>query len=309
MRPFSHEQSDKLVIASRVSPERFVQRNILLLAESLRAFGGVYSQTPFWCFSFGDEAPLADNIKERLLALGVRLLPVTGDRAPPEFPFMRKAFAAAHAEQMTSGQVDWLVWIDSDTVVLHEPTHFQLEAGKSLGYRPVHHTLIGSRYDAPLDPFWQRIYAACGVPDTHIYPIVTHIDETRIRPYFHAGMLMTRPTTRLFQRWRDTFLHLYAAPSFQELYARDERYAVFMHQAVLTGVILARSKPSALQELPPTYNYPLHLFAEDVSASRPQTLEDLVTFRHERYLDDSEWPPKIPARAPLKQWIAARLLS
>ncbi len=137
--------------------------------------------------------------------------------------------------------------------------------------------------------------------------MVTHVDATQIRPYFNAGILITRPTNRLFRIWHDTFYELYRKPACQEFYQEDERYEIFVHQAALSGVILSMFPTEELQELSSTYNYPLHLFSEDVSDTRPSTLEDLVTIRHEGFHRDPDWFNKIPAHEPLKKWIADRL--
>ncbi len=80
-----------------------------------------------------------------------------------------------------------------------------------------------------------------------------------------------------------------------------------MHQAVLSGIILSTLGTEEIQELPPTYNYPLHLHAQDVSEHRPSDLEELVTFRHEGFYEDPEWIRKMPAKESLKHWIAERL--
>jgi hypothetical protein len=167
---------------------------------------------------------------------------------------------------------------------------------------------MGSRYDEPLDAFWTLIYRYCNVPETRVFPMMTHVDGTRIRPYFNAGLLVTRPERHLLQGWHDVFFRVYQEPSFQKSYQKDERYAVFIHQAVLSGVILSTLETGEIQELPPTYNYPLHLHAQDVTDHRPSCLEELVTFRHEGFYADPEWINKMPAGEPLKQWIAKRLI-
>jgi len=63
-----------------------------------------------------------------------------------------------------------------------------------------------------------------------------------------------------------------------------------------------------MQELPQTYNYPLHLHTEDITGNRPSGLEDLVTVRHEGFYKDPDWRKKMPAGEPIKQWITKRLL-
>jgi len=296
----------KLIFASTVFPNKSSETQASLLAESIRAFAGSLAQAPIWLLTPDIEKQLSSTFKEKLLALNVSLIPFKIDGETLRFPLAGDVFAAALAESKVHNQADFLAWLGSNTVVVQEPKDFLLPDEKVLGFRPVHHTLIGSRYDEPLDPFWTLIYDCCEVPKTHVFPMTTHVDGTRIRPYFNAGLLVTRPERR--QAWCDAFLRVYKKPSFQQFYQKDERYSVFVHQAVLIGVILSTLETSEIQELPPTYNYPLHLYAQDVTDHRPSCLEELLTFRHEGFYTDPEWINKLPAKKSFKRWVAERIL-
>jgi len=300
-------KKEKLIFTSIVFPSRPSETDALLLAESIRAFAGSLSQNPIWCFVPEYGKQLSAAAKDRLLALNVTLIPFKINCEILQFPFTSEVLATALAESVAYGKTEFLAWLGTNTIVLQEPKDFLLQNGKNLGFRPVHHTLVGSRYGEPLDPFWTQIYRYSNVPKDRVFPMTTHMDETRIRPYFNAGLLVTRPEKRLFQVWRDTFLKVYQEPIFQEFYQQDERYEVFIHQAVLSGIILSTFATNEIQELPPKYNYPLHLHAYDVTDHRPICLEELVTFRHERFYEDPEWMNKMPAKEPLKQWIVERL--
>jgi hypothetical protein len=299
---------EKLVFASTVFPGKSSERTALLLVESIRAFAGSLSQAPIWCFALDSKKSFSEKTQDRLSGLGAKLIHFETEAGTPQFPFIRKALISAWAESLAQGKTDLLVWMDTDTIVLQEPKEFLLQDGKSLGCRPVHHTNIGSRYDDPLDSFWTHIYRHCRVPEDRVFAMTTHVDGTRIRPYFNAGLLAVRPERRLLQIWRDNFLRVYGAAEFQEFYKKDERYTVFMHQAVLAGTVLSTLRTDEIEELPPTYNYPLHLYGEDVTDHRPSRLEELVTFRYEDSFENPEWKKKIPAGEPLKQWISERLL-
>jgi len=301
------KERKKLMFTSVVFPIKSSETNAMLLTESIRAFAGSLSRNPIQCFNPEYGRQLSQTVKKRLLALNVTLSQFKIDSEILRFPFTAEVTAAALAESMACGKTDFLAWLGTNTVVLQEPKDLILQDDKNLGYRPVHHTLVGSRYDEPLDPFWTLIYRYCNVPEDRIFPMKTHVDGTRIRPYFNAGSLVVRPEKHLFRAWRDTFFKAYREPSFQGFYQQDQRYAVFMHQAVLSGIILSTLGTEEIQELPPTYNYPLHLHAQDVSEHRPSDLEEFVTFRHEGFYEDPEWIRKMPAKESLKHWIAERL--
>jgi len=297
----------KLIFASLIYPGKDFQTDGLLLAESVRAFAGSLSQATIWYLFPETGEPFTASFKDRLQALGVTLIPIQVDPTILNFPLACDPVAAAYAELLASDQADLLAWLGANTVVLQEPLDFLLPESINLGVRPVHHTLIGSRFDRPPDQFWEWIYKVCEVPANHIFPMTTHVDATVIRPYINAGALIARPELGLFAAWCEKFLALYQAVFLQEIYELDWRYKVFIHQAVLTGMVLAALPPEKIRTLPDTYNYPLHLFGEDISGRRPPRLEELVTFRHEGFYKNVDWQQQIPAGDRLKRWLAGRL--
>jgi hypothetical protein len=301
------ERKGGLIFASIVSPRKASETNALLLAESIRSFAGSHSGEPIWFFTPEHGERLSMTVRDRLLSLNVTLIPFEIDPEVARFPFTGEATAAALAEERARGQADLLAWLNANTLVLREPGDFLLPDEKSLGYRPVHHTNVGSRYGEDLDPFWTLVYRYCDVPEDRVFPMTTHVDGEVLRPYFNAGFHVSRPEKQLFRAWRDAVLRVYREPDLQELYRQDGRYRVFIHQAVLSVVILSILSTDELQELPPTYNYPLHLHGEDVTGHRPSSLEELVTIRHEGFYADPDWARKMPAGKPLKRWIAERL--
>ena len=301
-------EAGDLVFSTILNPGRFSETNVLLLTESIRAFAGSLSGAPIWCFvpEYGEQP--SEVAMERLQALDVSLIPFEMDREVAEFPFTSEACAAALAESRGLGDVNFLVWLNGNTLLLREPRAFLLPEGKSLGYRPVHHINVGSRLDDPLDPFWTQVYRLCGVPEYAVFPMRTHVDGETIRPYFNAGFHVTRPIRGLLRAWRDTFLGVYEESDLQDLYQQDRRYTIFLHQAVLSGVIMSTLEFDEIQELPGEYNYPIHLYDDDITDNRPATIEVLVAIRHEGFYGDPGWREKMPAGEPLKQWIAQRLL-
>lgn len=300
------EKRERLIFASIVFPSKSSETNVVLLAESIRAFAGSLSRNPIWVFT-PDQEKLSKTVTDKLLSLDVSLIRFRIESETQEFPFLGHASSAALAEQEASGKTDIIAWLASNIIVLQEPVGFLLKDGKNLGFRPVHHTLVGSLYNEPLDPFWTLVYRYCNVPENRIFPMMTHVDGMRIRPYFNAGILVVRPEIGLLQNWRNTFFKVYRDPQFQEFYEVDRRYRIFVHQALLSGEILSSLVKEELQELPSSYNYPLHLHSEDVTEYRPSSLEDLVTFRHKGFYENPGWKERIPAEESLRSWLAEKI--
>jgi hypothetical protein len=297
-------KKEALIFTTVVYPTEWSETNALLLVESIRAFAGNLSQAQVWCLVPQYGKKLHTETVNRLTELDATLIPYEIDLSIARFFFATDIRAAQIAESTATNKTDLMVWLGSNTIILKEPAAFILEDDKSLGYRPVHHANIGSVYEAPLDTFWTLVYKYCNVSNDLVFPMSTHIDGQTLRPYFNAGILVTRPDRKFFKTWHDTFFAAYQKPELQEFYKKDERYVIFIHQALLSGIILRFFKRADLQELPGTYNYPIHLHDEDVTAHQPTTVDELVTLRHEGFYQNPNWKQTLPASDSLKQWLS-----
>ena len=309
MTPSSEEGTrEKLVFSSIIYPGKSSESNSLLLAESIRDFGGALSDRPIWFFAPNLGRELSLDTMTCFQGLNVEVIPMEIDQEVLKFPFTGHAEAAAMAESKADGNADLLAWIAPNTLVLHEPIDFLLDSNIKLGYRPVHHKLLGLLYDEPLDSFWNLVYNHCGVKEEQIFSMKPHVENEPIKPYFNAGLLIVRPERKLFRNWRDSFLNVYRHQDLLELYKKDQRYAIFIHQAILSGVLLSTLEKNEMEELPADYNYPIHLYPEDDTDGRPDSLDDCITLRHETFHQNPDWTEKIPLNHELKQWISDRLL-
>lgn len=275
----------------------------LIFVASIRQFAGPLSDSPIWMFIPRSRNEIPRNIKERFVSLDVKIIPFSVNPEFRKFPFTTYVFATARAESFVKDKTEILAWLLPDTLIMNTPKHFLLKREKNLGYRPVHHTLVGSIYNDPIDPFWDLIYRKCNVTNDKVFPMKTHVDHNTIRPYFNAGFLIVRPEMGLCQSWWKRFKKLYRDPSFEEFYQKDKRYSIFMHQAILAGVILSNMEKKELQELPFSYNYPLHLYHESPNEYRPQNVNDLITARYEKI----KWLEKVPIQEPLRSWLTDQI--
>ncbi len=119
--------------------------------------------------------------------------------------------------------------------------------------------------------------------------------------------MVTRPENHLLNTWCDHFSRLYQDPAFTPFYAQHVLYRIFVHQAILTGTILARFEQSALQLLPHLINYPLHMHATYPRSRRPTKLNDVITTRYDELLQAPNWREFIDIVEPLQSWLVARV--
>lgn len=280
-----------------------LENQALLLARSIRQFGGKYAASPIALFSPDNDASLSRSAQSAFNKLGVAVHQFRVPAAALGFPFADKVIASSVAERNALDSASILVWMDTDSLVLKEPFLLDLAPDKALGYRPVDHTLIGSRYNEAIDPFWQQIYLQCSVPTQQIFPMSTSVDQVTIRPYINAGMLVVRPERGLLAKWSDTFSRLFKLPTFTVFYEESHLYKIFIHQAILAGTILASLQQQELLELHHFINYPLHMHADYPKDLRPASLNEITSCRYDPGFSNQELRKMIAIHEPLKSWL------
>lgn len=288
-----------IAFACLASPGAGVGR-AALLAHSLRAFGGGMAQAPFLALvpDGGRDGVRGDSLWADVRAQVVAY--AVGDELAG-IPLVERAAGAACAEAAIAGVAELLVWMDSDSLVLREPSSLMIPPKARIGCRPVDLALIGSPRDGPPDAFWESVYAGCGVDARKVGIVQTTVDAQEIRAYFNAGCLVVRPEVGLLRQWHEDLRRLFSR--FAAL--TDARQRLFFHQAILAGTILASLPPEAVFLLPPTVNYPLHLHGRMPVERRPANLGDLETCRYESALEGSGWADRLPLPQSLIPWIEA----
>lgn len=280
---------------------------ILMMVESLRTFGGELRDAPVWVYLPDDQPEIEKSNKLRSVPAGVTL---RRSSTPPDarrFWFSGKVYSAALAEVDAVGRYQLLAWLDPDVIFVKEPRDFLLPDSISLGYRPVMHKLIGSRYSEPPDEFWTRVYDKLGVGAAAIFPVQTPVDQETIRAYFNAGLVVLRPEMGVLRKWPECFTILYTDSVFVDWCKQDQKKAIFLHQAALAGDILSTLRKADMVELPATYNYAIFLREKYPPSSRPASLDDVVLFRHEFIFSEPDGLEQVKDSSKIYQWVKERL--
>ncbi len=264
---------DKLTFACLARPGRSALEAVMLTA-SLREFGGHYADSPVWIFTPDSETCWKESEISALTELGVQIESYPVPSKIKDFPFGPKVLAAEAAEKKAREGSRLLVWMDSDSLIISEPLGLILSEGQKIGCRPVDHTLIGSEWEKPVDPFWTRVFQDCGVGEDRIFSVRTSVDEKMIRAYLNAGFLVIRPELGFLAAWARAFQEMFARPEYQDFYEEHILYRIFFHQAVLAGVMLASFSADKYSWLPPFVNYPLHMHVDYPPDIKPDRLED-----------------------------------
>ena len=283
----------------------FWESESTLLVESLRRFGGSLAKQPFLMLSLKGK-PLKKKTLKTLADFDVETAEFEMGEETLNFPLALVTHGAAAAEKQLQGRTSLLVWLLPDTLILNEPQAFLLPTQSQVGYRPVHHQNIGAPYSQPPDAFWQQIYRHCDVPEERLFRMETCYREI-VRPYFNAGILVTRPENQIMADWQETFQRTFQHSDFIPFF-KQRKYAIFMHQAILAGVMLKSLLRDQLTELPEAYNYPLHMHQNYPAAGQPTLLNQLITARYERRNLLPKFLEKIEVTPPLLNWLQEKKL-
>jgi len=306
MFPTQDNKENQMIFACSITPGK-EEKEALILASSIRKFAGKFANSHIWVFVPNSEEAISLETREKLKSLYVRIYSYKIDKKLLKFPSAGKVIAAAGAEITAENKTDYLVWLDPDSIIINDPEDMVLPHRIFFGCRPADNTMISSNFDDPADDFWKLIYRECNVPDRKIFPMISTIDEQKIRPFFNVGLTVVRPGNGLLQRWRDNFLKLYKKKCFRKIYKKKPQYESFMHQAILTGTVLAMLEQKEIKELSDLVTYPIHMHKNYPEERRVKFLNDLISCRYDVLFDNSEWQKSIPVKEPLKSWLNQQL--
>ena len=174
----------------------------LLLCETIRQFGGRHADASILAFAPRPGYGVDAATKRALAALAVEYVDEPLNLLCPEYGSANRVFSAARAE--TLARTEWLVVLDSDTLVLDE---LQLPADADVAVRPVDtrgSATTGHVGDSFFE-YWQRMAALGGISLERL-PWMEPTDRgSRIRASYNGGLVVVRRERRLLQAWADLF--------------------------------------------------------------------------------------------------------
>lgn len=244
-----------------------LEEQTLLLFESLRLYAGRFAGCAAYALSPRAGHAISARARGRLDELGVNYIDAVINTECTEYGSTNRLAAAAYVEEESDHEL--LVILDSDTLFLREPDEVLLPPGVDLAARPV--DLKGMCTEGagdPFDEYWRDLCRCCGVSYERIPFVESFVDRRRVKASYNGGLTVARRAAGLMRRCAECFF-----ASFREGLAPRTRNSRFRagvgwvepdaarlwgsSQAALTMAIWGGA--GRVRQLPPTYNYPLHL--------------------------------------------------
>jgi hypothetical protein len=245
--------------------------------------------------------------------------------------FAEKVCACAQAESLASADVRSVIWVNPEMLVIKPPLLLELSTAYDVAFRPVHLKNIGLLTTAPLDDYWGRIYRTIGLVDTsepphvparpHDQPtlplstamqrgqlqprreVLSFVDGQVLRPYFNTHVFSFNPSWGLMRAWLDAFRLLTEDHDFQIGPCADDLHQIFLHQAVLSALVVREVEWGRIRILPPAYSYPLHLHRQTPNERRALSLNSLVCAVYEDDMPDPRTLRDLAVDDPLRAWL------
>lgn len=228
----------------------FLEDQTVLLAQSIRLFGGRYRDCPIYAISPHGES-LSQSCMQALESLKVHVDIQSLNSRIMSFRYANKAYALEHAETAYMHEIN--VFLDSDTLFVDEPLAFTADHGRDFLARPVDlRGICRSPNDSCFNHYWQECCSLSGITLDDLSIISTTVDRVPIYSNWNGGLLVTKGSKGIGNRWREILERLWQ----KQVCARPND---FWGSGQVSFALATASLSLSGGILPEGYNIPIHL--------------------------------------------------
>lgn len=261
-----------------------LERQALLLVESLRRFGGEYADIEVTVVSPRPERRPSKETVRAFEKLSATYLPLDIKSPEPDYGPSFRVLALSSVAQ--NSKSDFIIQADSDTLFCDEP-EFDIPA-QSFAARPV--DVKGMCSSGPGDPFekiWQRIAQSCGVDLDKVPFVVPTLGDSSVRASYNAGLIIAKRDSGFWETVEELFItillddlrpyadHNLAINSGAGLV--EGRAAQFWGTSQVALTMAATWLDLKAHILSPSHNIPIHLYQSFILKPRHIHYHDVLS--------------------------------
>lgn len=179
----------------------YFEAQTILAVECLRKFGGRFANAPVLAIVPRLGPSLTRETKRRFKALNVQLIQEDLKHPYSWYCYMNKALSAMLAEKYAS--TEQLIWLDSDTLVVDEPSLLWLEPNTDFAICAVDKNVGSTGPGDKNEPYWQELCNYYGINIDQLPWILTETDQQKVRFRLHSGVYAFRRSAGLGQGFLD----------------------------------------------------------------------------------------------------------
>lgn len=299
-KTFATNTSEVVAIMTFVSSKE-QERLVKAMIKSIRDNAGEYKNCKIYVL-LSDSGGVPGN---SLTGNNVGLVKLEIEKSILDFPLAVKAYAASKVEQIVRNEVRTLIWLDPGVIVLNTLESLDLKGDFDVALRPV--SLVNNIGLAPgTEPndYWTPIYKVNKLNHKTVQTIETVVDGVKIQPYFNCEVYSVNPKLGLCNEWAKQLTTLLQDESYQKNTCTTFQRRLFLHQAVLSGVVTSKVKNNRIKTIPLTSSYPFNQHNQLAEGKKASTLNELssVIFDY-AWSRIPTWMNKLTINDPLKSWL------
>jgi hypothetical protein len=182
----------------------YLEQQVLLLAESLRLFGGRRANMPLVAVRPRTGPRIASSTRKRLEKLEVILVEdETLSVTHAWWAMANKAAALSHVED--KARTANITWIDGDMMVLSAPGSFAPPQGYDFIARAGEAHDVASNGRDEKDEYWRRLCSQLKLDFDAFPEIISYPDEKPIKAYWQGGLFTYRRNVRFSCKFREIY--------------------------------------------------------------------------------------------------------
>lgn len=232
-------------------------------------------------FSLFEQYSIFERIKIILIDIPYQLI---------KYPFADKIYAASIYEQNNQN----FYFLDVDSFLMR-PIKDEL-FNQDIMINPVDIKNVGILKDEKVNDFWSYLLdkVKISINDYTSSTFKTIITDETIYPYYNAGFIFIGQNKHLFSQTVELMHKLSSDQSFLPILQTSYLNSLFLHQVLLTIMMIKIYGYDQIYSLPENYNFPLHLYQR--KENKPD-FYDLKTIRYDDYFNHPS--PEISKYLPL----------
>jgi hypothetical protein len=248
-----------------------LETEVLLLAESLREFGGRWADVPMIAVRPRRGPALATETVNRLKQLNVQLVDRLLNNEVPWWNMANKAAAMRYVEQHASTRC--VTWMDGDMIVLREPEEFAPAPGADFVARAGEARDVASSGSDDKADYWHRMCAVFGLRFDEFDEIISWPDRKAIKAYWQGGIFTYAKEAKLGARHYEVYTTMLRTPI-------ASKFAGTFHQDQISLALTVQLLKLRCSQYDPRMNF--NYDSVDKESAKLIPVEELYVLHHHR---------------------------
>ncbi|MBF2063320.1 MAG: hypothetical protein IGS39_02635 [Calothrix sp. C42_A2020_038] len=225
----------------------WLEAQTIRMIESLRRWGGCFASSPVYAITPRYSPAIANSTRQIFDKFEVEYIYSRNQNQYSWNKFLNKLLALNTVEQVA--KTECIAWLDSDLLIVDEPSLFQIENDKSFRACPSDRLNISTAgVSDPNEPYWREICKCLNLDIEALPWVKSEPEQLLIRFYFNSGVFIYRRSTKFAQYYMQTFTQLCDC----HIASRDSGF--FFNDQVALGLTVAKMG-IPWQTLPYSHNF------------------------------------------------------